>query len=68
MRVKKHIGVILNLPDTPEGMERFNQAMDNFNSRLVAYVLNKYPIPRSQKRAYIESLNGIPPWAGEQKR
>ena len=56
--------VTLNLPTTEEGRAAFEQAMIQFNSKVLAYSLNKLTdIPYDAKAQYVQSLNGIVPWA-----
>lgn len=61
---KKEIGVIMNLPTTPEGKARLEAAVVAFNSRMIANVLNKQTdVPYAVKVRYVECLNGVVPWA-----
>jgi len=61
---KKEIGVILNMPTTPEGKAKLHEASLAFNSRMIANVLNKHPeIPYEAKVEWVKSLNGRVPWA-----
>lgn len=61
------IGVTVNLPTTEEGMKKLQEAMIQFNSRVLACALNKCTdIPYDAKVQYLNSLNGCVPWAGEE--
>lgn len=61
---KKEIGVRMNLPTTPEGKARLEAALVAFNSRVIANVLNKHPeFSYAEKVRWVESLNGVVPWA-----
>ena len=60
---KKEIGVILNMPTTPEGKARLHEASLAFNSRTIANVLNMHPeIPYEANVDWVKSLNGRVPW------
>ena len=61
---KKQIGVKVIMPTTPEGNAMLDKAMMQFNSRLLACALNSHPeIPYEAKVRFIESLDGVVPWA-----
>lgn len=60
---KREIKVVLNLPTTPEGIAEMNRRLVEFNTRMLAYAMNKVDLPLETKLRYVESLNGVPPWA-----
>lgn len=62
----KQIQVKVNMPTTAEGLAALDAAVERMNSLVIAGVLNKHPeIPHEAKVRWIESLNGIAPWAGK---
>lgn len=61
---KPKIGkVTVIYPSTPEGMEAFHKRVEQVNTRILECFLAKIDAPLSAKLAYIDSLNGIVPWA-----
>lgn len=61
---KREIKVTINLPTSEEGKARLKQALVDMNSQLIANVLNAHPeIPYEAKVRWINSLNGVVPWA-----
>lgn len=61
---KREIKVTINLPTSEEGKARLKQALVSMNSKLIANVLNAHPeIPYEVKVRWIQSLNGVVPWA-----
>lgn len=61
------INVRVHLPETAEGLEVLREAMAKFNGMLLVGALNKLPAPISEKRAYLEGLQGVAPWANNSK-
>lgn len=63
MKHGKEIGIVINLPNTPEGMARLEKAVHEFNGRIIASALRTVDAPAAVKTAYLKSLNGVVPWA-----
>lgn len=61
--IAKKIGVSVNLPTTPEGIERLKAQMIIFNSEVLGGALGRVDAPLKDKQAYVRSLHGVVPWA-----
>lgn len=63
---KREIKVRVIMPQTEAGKAALKERLVEFNSNLLAYALNKVDAPVEAKLRYLDSLNGVVPWA-EQK-
>lgn len=57
------INVRVHLTETAEGLAALRDAMGKFNGAVLLGALNKLPAPISEKREYLEGLQGTAPWA-----
>lgn len=64
---KRRINLIVNLPTTEEGQAELARRVTEFNTKLLAYALNKVDVPVEAKLRYLESLNGVVPWAARKE-
>lgn len=64
---KRQIRVVVNMPTTEEGKAELARRVTEFNTRLLAYALNKVDAPVETKLRYLESLNGVVPWAARKE-
>lgn len=61
---KTKIGTVtVVFPSTPDGMMALRDGLIRFNTRLMECLLDKCDAPLEDKLRYLESLNGIVPWA-----
>lgn len=50
-------------PSTPEGMAEFRRRAEQVNTRILECFLARIDAPLEAKLAYIDSLDGVAPWA-----
>lgn len=63
--MKKPIGVKVNMPKTEEGKAMLHNAMLGFNAMPLSWGLRAWNATEQEKRTYVNSLNGVAPWAEE---
>lgn len=56
------------LPDTPEGLAKFEKQMIRFNTGVLECALSHIDAPASMKLAYVKRMNGVVPWAEDAGR